>query len=295
MNVAVAGGTGFIGKVVLKKLVEAGHHVVALIRQGSLLKIASFRGTESRYVYYDTPSQVAAALEGCQAVINLVGIIREGKDESFDYAHHLIPLNLVRAATNIGIRRFIQMSALGVDRGMDTEYLETKKRGENAVKNSNLDWTIFRPSVVYGPGDGFVSLLMRLIRRLPLVPVIGDGKYRLQPVWVDNVTEGFVKCLTMPATYGKTYDVGGLDKFSYNDLLDIVGTALGRKRIRKIHLSVPLMKMQARIFGRFGFFPFTIDMLTMLLAENVTDDNSFFSDLKIEPARFADKIREYLK
>lgn len=295
MNVAVAGGTGFVGKVVLKRLVEAGHHVVALIRQGSLLKIASFRGTESRYTYYDTPSQVGAALEGCQAVINLVGIIREGKDESFDYAHHLIPLTLVRAATNAGIRRFIQMSALGVGRGIETEYLATKKRGEEAVKNGAPDWTIFRPSVVYGTGDGFVNLLVRLVKRLPVVPVIGDGTYRLQPVWVENVAEGFVKSLTMPETFGKTYDMAGPDKFSYDELLDIVGAASGKKHIGKIHLSVPLMKTIARLFGRFDFFPYTAEMLTMLLAENITEDNSFFSDLKIEPARFEDKVKGYLK
>jgi len=295
MNVAVAGGTGFIGKIILKKLVEAGHHVVALIRQGSLLKIASFRGTESRYTYYDAPAQVGAALEGCQAVINLVGIIREGKDESFDYAHHLIPLNLVRAAVNVGIRRFVQMSALGVGRGIETQYLETKMRGENAVKNSTLDWTIFRPSVVYGLKDGFVSLLARQVARMPIVPVIGAGNYRLQPVWVENVAEGFVKCLTMPATYGRTYDVGGPDKFSYNELLDTIGAASGKKRVRKIHLPIPLMETSARIFGRFDFFPFTEEMLTMLLAENVTDDSSFFSNLGIEPAQFEVKVSEYLK
>jgi uncharacterized protein YbjT (DUF2867 family) len=295
MNIATAGGTGFIGKVIIKKLVEAGHHVVALIRQGSLLKIASFSGTESRYIYFDSPSTIIKTLEDCQAVVNLIGIIKETKENSFDFAHHLIPMSLVKAAQEAGIKRFIQMSALGVESNLDTEYMRTKRLGENVVKASGLDWTIFRPSVVFGPEDQFVNMFARMIKRLPVVPVIGDGNYRLQPVSVNNIAEAFVKCLDMPKTFQKIYDVAGPNKYTFNEMLDVIGKALGKKRVRKFPQPLWLIQLLANLFGRFSFFPVTTDQIKMLLAENVSDDESFYSDFNITPINFAEGIREYIK
>ena len=294
MKVALAGGTGFIGKVVIKKLVEAGHRVVALIRQGSLLKIAGFSGMESRYIYYDTPSQVKKSIEDCQAIINLVGIIRETKDTSFDHAHHYIPLMLVNAARKTGIKRFIQMSALGIENASETEYMQTKLLGENAVKSNGLDWTIFRPSIVFGPEDKSINLFARMIRKMPVVPVIGDGKYRFQPASVFNVADGFVKALNNPKAYGNIYDVAGPNQYTFNEILDIIGQALGLKKVRKFYQPLGLMKFLAGIFGNFQFFPVTVDQIKMLLAENITDDRSFFSDFSITPISFKEGIKEYL-
>jgi len=294
MKVAIAGGTGFIGKVIIKKLVEAGHRVVALIRQGSLLKIAGFSGMESRYIYYDSPTQIKKILEDCQAIINLVGIIRETKETSFEYVHHLIPMSLVKAAKDTGLKRFVQMSALGVDSDLDTEYMQTKRLGENVVKSSGLDFTIFRPSIVFGSEDRFVNLFAKMIKRLPIVPVIGDGRYRLQPVSVYNVAEGFVKCLENPQTIGKTYDIAGSEKYTFNEILDIIGKALGKKGARKFHQPVGPIMLMAGFFDRFQFFPVTKDQLKMLFAENTTDDDSFYKDLDITPIGFPDGIREYL-
>lgn len=295
MNIAIAGGTGFIGKVIIKKLVKAGHHVVALIRPGSLLKIASFSGTESRYIYYDTPSQITKALDGCEAVINLVGIIKETKETSFDFAHHLIPMSLTKAVQRAGIKRFLHMSALGTAGNLDTEYMETKRLGENAVKSSGLDYTIFRPSVVFGPEDKFVNFIAKVLRLSPIFPVIGDGKYRLQPISVDDVAEGFVRSIDKPQTIGKTYDAAGLDRYTFDDMLDIIGLTLGMKKVRKLHQPVGVVKFKARLYGRFLPIPITVDMIKMLLAENISNDFSFLSDLDITPINFAEGIKKYLK
>jgi uncharacterized protein YbjT (DUF2867 family) len=296
MNIAIAGGTGFIGKVIIKMLTDRKHHVVVLTRPGSVLKIARFSGTETRYTYYDTPSQVEKSLESCQAIINLVGIIRETKNTPFEYVHNLIPSRLATAAQKVGIKRFLHMSALGVDSSLDTDYMLTKKQGEDVIKKaSGLEWTIFRPSVVFGPDDMFVNMLARMIKLLPVVPVIGDGIYRMQPVSVFNVAEGFVKSLNMPKTIGKTYDVAGPDKYSFNELLDIIGKALGKNKVRKLHQPLVLVKLMAKFFGRFQFFPITTDQIDMLYAENVTDDDSFFKELDIDPINFAGGIKEYIK
>jgi NADH dehydrogenase len=296
MNVVIAGGTGFIGRSVIKKLVEYGHHVIVLTRPGSLLKIVKFSGTETRYIYFDSPGQVAKTLEGGQAIINLVGIIRETKDISFDFAHHSIPQMLVKGAREVGISRFVHMSALGVDRQIATGYFESKQQGEKTIKNApEIDWTIFRPSIVYGPQDDFVNMLARMIRRMPIVPVIGNGQYRLQPVWVEDVANGFARCLEMPQTIGKIYEIGGPETFTYNQVLDMIGLAQGNKRIAKIHLSLNIVRNLAKIFDRFGFFPITQDQITMLLAENITDNDLFFKEFNITPKSFFQGISEYLK
>jgi uncharacterized protein YbjT (DUF2867 family) len=296
MNVVVAGGTGFIGKVVIKKLVERGHHVIALVRPGSVLKIVKFSGTETRYIYYDSPGQIAKNLEGGEAIINLVGIIRETKDINFDFAHHSIPQFLAKGAREAGIRRFAQMSALGVERNIDTAYFESKALGEKSVKNAGeLDWTIFRPSIVYGPGDAFVNMFAKMIRQMPLVPVIGDGQYRMQPVWVEDVAEGFVRCLEMPQTIGKTYEIGGPEKIAFEQMLDLIGKAMGKDGVKKIHMPLGLMRSMAKCFGKLSFFPVTADQITMLLAESTTDDQTYFKDFGITPKVFEEGIGEYVK
>ena len=296
MNVVLSGGTGFIGRGVIKRLVESGHHVIVLVRPGSLLKIAKFPGTETRYVYFDSPGQMARVLEEGEAIINLVGIIRESKTASFSFAHHTIPQLLAKAAVERGIKRFIQMSALGVGRGIAAEYLETKRLGEEAIKKAaGLEWTIFRPSLVFGPEDHFVNVLAGMLRRLPAVPVIGDGQYRLQPVHIDDVTTGFVKCLLMPQTIGKTYEFGGPDILSYDQMIDFIGSAMGKTQVRKIHLPLGLMNSLARAFGSLKHFPFTAGQINMLLAENFTEDDAYFKDFGMAPTTFIEGISRYLR
>ena len=295
MNVAVAGGTGFIGKVILQKLVKAGHHVKALIRPGSLLKINKISGTESRYVYYDSPTQMVKTVEDCQAIINLVGIISQTKDNTFDFAHHLIPMTLVKAVQDVGIKRFIQMSALGVDGGPNIEYFETKRLGENVVKASGLDWTVFRPSMVFGPGDHSVSMIAKLIKLAPMFPVVGDGKYEMMPVHVENVADSFVKALDKPETFGKTYDIPGPDKYTFDQLLDLIGQAIGKKSVAKMHLPAGLIILKARIIGAIFGGPLSADLIKMLTAGSVSSDDSFYKTFDIKPITFPEGIREYLK
>lgn len=296
MNVIVAGGTGFIGRVVLQKLVDEGHRVIALVRPGSVLKILRFSNTETRYIYYDSPGQIAKTLENGEAIINLVGIIRETKDISFDFAHHSIPQFLAKGAREAGIRRFVQMSALGAERKIATGYFESKEAGEKSLKNTpDLDWTIFRPSIVYGPEDSFVNRFAKMIRQTPFVPVVGDGQYRMQPVWVEDVAEGFVNCLEMPQTIGKIYEIGGPEKIAFDKMLDLIGKTMGKNNVKKIHLPLGLMQSMAKYLGKLSFFPVTSDQITMLLAESTTDDNTYFKEFGIKPRLFADGISEYIK
>jgi len=227
MKIFISGGTGFVGGHVVKSLLREGHAVVLLVHQrkkegrpgveqvsGDILDAATFR----RYV------------EGCDAAVNLVGIIREfpGRGVTFEGLHVRATRNMVEAAASAGVKRFLQMSALGTRKDAVSAYHASKYAAEEIVRSSGLDCTIFRPSLIFGPRDAFVNMLADYIRRFGLVPVIGNGRYRLQPVSADDVARCFTCALQLPETVGKTYEICGRDRLTYNEIVDAVGRALGR-------------------------------------------------------------------
>jgi NADH dehydrogenase len=235
-------------------------------------------------------------MTGCDAIIHLVGIIREfpGRGITFDKLHVQATNNVVHAARDLGIKRYIHMSALGARIGSQSGYSHTKGLAEQAVTDSSLEWTIFRPSVIFGPRDEFVNMLADMIRKTPVVPVIGSGEYRLQPVSLKNVAEGFVKSVTSPGTIGKIYDVGGPESYSYNEMIDEIASVMGKKRL-KFHAPLPLMVPVIRVMERFPFFPVTRAQLTMLLEGNTCDPEKFYETFRITPVSFRDGIREYIQ
>jgi uncharacterized protein YbjT (DUF2867 family) len=234
-------------------------------------------------------------LGGIDAVIHLVGIIREfpARNLTFERLHVAATENVLRAMTAAGVRRIVHMSALGAGPDATTGYFASKWRAETAVRESGLDWTVMKPSVVFGPGDEFVNMLAGQVR-LPLVPVIGDGRYRLQPVAAADVAAGFARTLAAPAAAGKTYEIGGPRQYTYNELLDAIGRAVGKARVRKVHVPLALMRPMVRALERFSFFPVTGDQLSMLLMSNVCDPTPFYSDLGIAPTGLEEGIGKYL-
>ncbi len=228
MRVFLTGGTGFVGSEVLRQLTEAGHEVRALVRPGSEGKLAIHNGVEVQRGDVTQPETLQGALSGCQAVINLVGIIREypAKGITFQRLHVAGTRNLLAAAGAQGVRRYLQMSANGTRENADSAYHRTKWLAEEAVRASRLDWTIFRPSLIFGPGSEFVEMLAGLVRRLPIVPVIGDGQYRMSPVAVEDVAASFARALEQPAAVRQTYHCCGPTAYTYDEVLDLVGAGL---------------------------------------------------------------------
>jgi uncharacterized protein YbjT (DUF2867 family) len=182
------------------------------------------------------------------------------------------------------------MSALGTRPGARSRYHQTKWLAEEAVRASALAWTIFRPSIIYGRGDGFVSLLARMVR-LPVVPVIGSGRQRLQPVPVAQVAEGFGRALALEGTAKRTYEVGGPDAVTMVELLDRIGAAMGRRRVAKVHVPMGLMRPMTRLLHRFPGFPVTPDQLLMLEENTTCDPTAFFSTFDLTPVPLADGLR----
>jgi NADH dehydrogenase len=183
------------------------------------------------------------------------------------------------------------MSALGTRPEARSRYHRTKWAAEEAVRASALPWTIFRPSVIYGPHDGFISLLAGMVRRLPVVPVIGDGRQRLQPVPVEQVADGFARAVTLLATVKHTFEVGGPDAVTMNELLDLLGNILGKPRVVKAHLPTGLVRPLARALHRLPSFPVTPDQLLMLEENNTCDPAPFFSAFGITPVPLVTGLR----
>ena len=186
------------------------------------------------------------------------------------------------------------MSALGVKPNDKTKYLMTKYDAEQYVKESGLKWTIFRPSVVFGPGSHLIRLLSNMIRRLPVVPVIGDGKYKLQPVHVTDICAGFCKSVDDNYIIGRTYEIGGPEIMTYDRMLDIIGAVMGKKII-KFHQPVWLLRPMATLLERFPWFPFTNEQVTMLLEDNYTEDKSYFEHFGIAPTEFGVGLRDEIE
>ena len=296
MKVFVTGGSGFVGRELIRQLLAQGHHVRALARDSVSLKDLSAIET----VIGDTtkPETLANQMTGCDAVIHLVGIIREiaSKQVTFERLHTESTRTIVTAAQAQGIKRYVHMSANGTRINAITKYHKTKWRAEEIVKNSGLDWTIFRPSLIFGPNDEFINMLAKMIKILPVIPVFGDGKYAIQPVHVHDVVSSFSAALQRPETIGQIYHCCGPETFSYDELLDAIGAALGKKTpVCKIHQPLWLIKPIVSAFESLPLFPITRDQLTMLVEGNTCTDCSWAEKFGLETIPLRSSIKEYLK
>jgi uncharacterized protein YbjT (DUF2867 family) len=285
MRIIIAGGTGFVGNALVHVLIDNGHQVLLLQRSQSRTKQTQLPDVEVVGVDLEKPI-ISDDIKG-DAIINLVGIIREfpSRGITFHKAHFQVTKNLIDFAQNEGIRRFLQMSALGVKADATTGYEQTKYAAECYLRESGLDWTIFRPSIIIGPGGGLVQLLSGMIQRLPVVPIVGNGQYKVQPIYVGDVISGFVKALGNPSAFGRTFEIGGPEIMTFEQMIDIIGEAMGRSSVRKFHQPIWLLKPLAALFDRFPWFPLTREQLAMLIEENYSEDRSYYEFFGISPKR----------
>ena len=238
---------------------------------------------------------------GADAVVHLVGIIRERPRRGVTFDEVVVngTRRIVTAARSAGIGRFIFMSALGADPHDVLPYPRTKGLAEQIVREAAFaDTVIFRPSVIYGPGDGFVGLLARVLRRSPIFPVFGDGSYQLQPVPVWVVAEAVAQAAAAPVEpvgerpSVRVYDVGGADVLSYRELLGIIAERLGlRPRLVSIPLSVA--RAVASVGQHLPGFPLTVQQLELLVRGSVGHTEAFYADFNVRPVRFREGIWAY--
>jgi len=304
VHVAIFGGTGFVGGYIVDALLEAGHVPSVLLRPGSESKLR--RSGECRSIAgdLDRPEAIAAVLEGCDAVVYNVGILRENRRQgiTFEKLQHRGVVDVVAAARNAGIARFLLMSANGVEQAQ-TDYQKTKLAAEDAVRASGLEFTIFRPSVIFGDPHGKMEFATQLYRDMIRAPVPAAGFYTgmspvrgqllMAPVHVRDVADAFVNALDDDAAVGKCYAIGGPETLSWTEMLRRIAAATGR---RKLILPVPIgvMKLAAAALDWLPFFPVTRDQLTMLAAGNTAACDDLSRLIGRQPAAFTSETLAYL-
>lgn len=270
MRVAVSGATGFVGRHIVTSLLSRGHQVVALSSSSAPYQ------THYEQVRVDvvTGDGLAQAVRACDAIIHLVGIIREQR-YSFAEVHVQGTVNMLQAAQEQGVKRFIHMSALGADMQAESRYYQSKARAESLVKASPLLWTIFRPSLIFGEGDEFFGkTLYDLVNKGPVIPQIGDGSFLFRPVWVGDVARAFTQALDYSPSKRQTYPLVGPDILSFKEMLLLLRQARGYEKKPLVSIPLRLMKLTLPLMQILPHPPISTDQFRMLLAGNSSEDMS---------------------
>jgi uncharacterized protein YbjT (DUF2867 family) len=232
-RVLVLGASGFVGRSVCARLAAAGFAVRALTRER--LKSRPLTVIPSLEIFLGSPhddASLALALDGMDAVVNLVGILHQSRRESFEKVHVQLPARLARACRAAGVRRLVHVSALHADPGGPSEYLRSRGRGEAALRSegTGLAITVLKPSVIFGRDDSFLNLFAGLVKPLPVVPLAGAG-VRFQPVWVEDVARAVAACLEDARTAGQSYDLCGPQAYPLAEIVRYVARLQGLERV----------------------------------------------------------------
>jgi NADH dehydrogenase len=287
MKIFLTGGTGFVGRHMLKRLLDEGHSARALVRDPGKAGELAQSGVE--LVPGDVVSGTGLeAMQGCEAVIHLVGIIAKKGTNTFERVHHLGTRKVVEAAQRAGIRRFVQMSALGVRAEGVATYQTTKWQGEEEIRNSGIPYCILRPSLIFGPGDGFVTQMIRTMRSAPVFrPVPGSGSPKFRPIFIDDVTACFARALTAEAATNQTIELGGADELTLNQVLAEIARCAGVHK-PAIHVPMPLMFAGAFLMQTvLKNPPVTVDQLRMLREGSTCDIGPMTRILGVRPRGFS--------
>ncbi len=292
MKVFITGGTGFVGNHVLSLLLEQGHQVVVLVRPGSEHRLKRPDVVEVVLGDVTEIADLTQGMKGCDAAVHLVGIIRAfpRKGVTFERLHTEVTANVVAAAKETGVTTLLHMSALGAREDGSTTYLRTKFAAEEAVRQSGLNYTIFRPSLIFGRGGEAIRMFADMVNKI-VVPIIGDGKYRFQPVSVSNVAQGFVKALELEEARGQTLDVGGPDNVTFDEIMDSLAGVMG-KTIVKIHVPLFPLRLATIALQHAPGYPLTTDQITMLLEGGTCDEKPFYELLGLTPISLEQTLRD---
>lgn len=303
MRVFLTGATGFVGSYVLRELVAQGHTARCLVRNPDAELAASGEQVEKVKGDILEPKSFLGTMRGCDAVIHLVGIIEEKPSEgiTFEKIHYEGTVNVVDAARDANIDRFIQMSANGARADGVSKYQTSKWAAEEYVRNAGFrEWTVFRPSVIFGdPGpdnpEFAKQLATSLIAPFPVLPMFGDGSFGMQPVSIAEVAAAFVQALTNGKTIGKAYCVAGQEVIPYSDVLDIITRALGHEPKFKIPQPLWLIRPLIQLGDSLGLLPISADQFEMLVEGNTCDSTHFYDDFDLTPTPFTPENLAYVK
>ena len=292
--ILVTGSTGFVGSNLVRRLRKADITVRAVVRNSGKAQALKNIGVDVVEGDVSSKASLEKAAEGCERVVHLVGIIQETPGATFRSVHVEGTRNVLEAARKAGARHFFYQSALGTRPGAKSEYHKTKWEAEELVRASGIPYTILRPSLICGPGDQFTIRLSEMIRRSPVLPIIGSGKSRVQPIYIEDLVSCIVKATTSDSFYNEMYEVGGPEQLTFEEVTAAVAAAMGVKR-PALHMPFFFVKNMARIFESvLSRPPVTTDQLIMLQEDNVCGMGDIRDAFGIEPVLFHDGLRNFI-
>ena len=301
--VTVFGGSGFVGAQVVRALAKRGYRVrVAVRRPGHAYRMRMLGDVgqiEVVQANVRAPESIARALSGAEACVNLVGVLYEGGRQKFQSLHAMGARNVAEAAAAAGVGRLVQISAIGADAESEAKYARTKALGEAAVREAFPAATILRPSIVFGRDDHFFNRFGQMATLSPVLPLIGGGETRFQPVFVGDVAAAVAIAVADASTAGRTYELGGPAVYSFKALMQLMLREIDRKRI-----LLPIPFPAARVIGALAEVPssllpipplLTADQVELLRSDNVVTAGALgLADLGIEPTAVEAIIPSYL-
>ena len=293
--VTIFGGSGFVGRHVVRAFAKKGWRVRVAVRRPDLAahlqplgNVGQIHGVQANIRY---PKSVLAALEGSDAVVNLVGILHPTGHQGFSVVHAMGAETVAKAAARGGIEHFVHMSALGANSASSATYARTKAEGERRVKKHMPDAVIMRPSVIFGPEDGFLNKFASLAQYMPFLPLIGGGQTKFEPVFVGDVAKAIVMAAEGKAKAGMTYELGGPEIMSLEEIYNFILKVTDRK---KMLLPLPFLiaKIQAFFFGMLPNPILTIDQVRLLESDNLVSAKAKKARLTLEGLKITPRSME---
>ncbi|MBI4685545.1 MAG: complex I NDUFA9 subunit family protein [Nitrospirae bacterium] len=292
----IAGATGFVGSHLIDALLKEGHQLRCLVRSEKTAKSFHEKGIEVVRGDITEPDTIQGALKDINFVIHLVGIIEEKGSVTFQRVHVDGTKNLVNEAKQTGVKHFFYQSALEADRGSWSGYLRTKAEAEEIVKASDIPYTVFRPSLIIGPWDGFTKRLMDIVKMSPvIIPVPGDGKTKFQPIYIKDWIICLLKVLSSPELFSGIFEIGGPEHLTYNEIVSSLAKAM---KIKKsiLHMPMRLLKLGAALAEKtIPVLPVTYDQLRLLENDNICDKDSVEKHFGFRPMGYKEALSEFVR
>ncbi|MEJ2182954.1 MAG: complex I NDUFA9 subunit family protein [Nitrospirota bacterium] len=290
----IAGATGFIGTHLLTRLKEKGIEARCLARKPASARKAEELGFETAAGDVMDRESLRGSMRGAEMVVNLVGILQEKDGATYRRIHVEGCGNLLEEAAQAGVKHFFYQSALGADLHSDSPYQKTKALAEEKVKASGIPYTIFRPSLVVGEGDGFTRTLVKLIKSPgPMIPIPGRGEAKFQPLFVEDWGTCFLDIVNNPGALGKTYELGGPEHLTFNEMVQAVAEAMG---VRKDLLHIPsgLARLGVKVFEKTPLALATSEQLALLQMDNITDPDAVKKNFGFDPKPFREALAVFI-
>ena len=291
--ILVTGGTGFVGSHLIKRLASERIQTRCLARKTSAIEKLKELGIEVAYGDVLDKESLKKAVEHVETVIHLVGIIVEKKGATFEIIHTQGTKNLVEVSKAAGVQRFIYISALGARENARSRYHTTKWEAEKAVINSKMEYVIFRPSIMIGEGGEFITMLSKIVRWAPIIPII-DGESKVQPIYVENTVDCIIKSLTDPKTTNRIFEIAGPDQITYKELFLILMEVLDVDN-PTFQIPITFMWPAACILERvMEKPPITTQQLIMLQEDNICDIKEMQEVFNLKLVPFKEALKTFL-